>query len=194
MNNPKYVEVNGKRYDINTDFRVALKCDKIARDSSIDDNERGLAIIYLLYGEEALKDIYNHQELTELALKYLRCGKEEQLTRNEEVDMDFEQDMDYIEASFQSDFGISLEDTEMHWYKFNKLLNGLSNSEMGNCCILNRIRNLRSYDTSKIKDAKEKAKIEEAKRMVALKKEPKKNFTNEELKNMETFFQNIERS
>ena len=79
----------------------------------------------------------------------------------------------------------------MHWWEFCNLLNGLSNSEMGNCCILNRIRNLRNYDTSKIKDAKQRQMVEEAKRQVALRK-PEKKYTNEEKENMKLFFEQIE--
>jgi hypothetical protein len=61
----------------------------------------------------------------------------------------------------------------MHWWKFYNLMNGLSNSEMWNCCVLNRVRNLRTYDTSQIKDVKERQKIEKAKEQVALKKKAK---------------------
>ena len=84
--------------------------------------------------------------------------------------MSFIEDMDYIEASFMSDYNIWLPDIKMHWWKFFNLMNGLSNSELGNCCILNRIRNLRNYDTSKIKDSKEKDKIRKAQQQVALHK------------------------
>ena len=49
-------------------------------------------------------------------------------------------------------------------------MNGLSNSEMGNCCVLNRIRNLRTFNTKDIKDEKEKRRIEKEKSKVALNK------------------------
>ena len=186
---PKYVEVNGKEYKINTDFRIAIKCDEIGRDESISKYERPLAIIYLLFGEEALKDFENHNELLELAKKYLSCGKE--IKDTGEPDMDLVQDLDYIKASFRSDYSINLNEEKMHWWEFCNLLNGLSNSEMGNCCILNRIRNLRNYDTSKIKDAKQRQMVEEAKRQVALRK-PEKKYTNEEKENMKLFFEQIE--
>ena len=87
--------------------------------------------------------------------------------------MDFIKDMDYIEASFMSDYNIDLSEIQMHWWKFMNLMNGLSNSELGNCCVLNRIRNLRTYDVSQIKDQKEKQKIIKAKQQVALKKNKK---------------------
>ena len=54
---PEYVEVEGKLYKINTDFRIAIKCNKIAEDETIGDYERVLAILYTLYGEEGIKTL-----------------------------------------------------------------------------------------------------------------------------------------
>ena len=31
LNNPKFVKLNNKLYEINTDFRIALKCNEIAK-------------------------------------------------------------------------------------------------------------------------------------------------------------------
>jgi hypothetical protein len=171
---PTKVRIGDKEYPINTDFRVAIECDAIAKDETIGDYKRALIIIYKLFGDKGLDDEENHCKLLELGQKYLLCGQEPIEDKDkEEPDMDFEQDMDYIEASFMSDYNIDLTNTEMHWYKFYNLINGLSNSEIGNCCILNRVRNLRTYDTSQIKDIKEKQKIEKAKQRVALKKKEK---------------------
>ena len=189
MNNPEYVKVGDKKYKINTDFRVAIECDAISRDSNIGEYERALAIIYKLFGEEGLNNFDNHQELLELAKKYLACGKELEGT-NEKPDMDFNQDMEYIEASFMSDYHIDLTQTKMHWWTFFKLINGLSNSEIGNCCILNRVRNIRNYDTKDIKDPKELERIRKAKSMVALKTEEKKP-TLQQNKNAEQFWESM---
>ena len=184
---PTYVSLNGKRYDINTDFRVAIRCSKIATDKSITNTERALAIIYLLFGEEALNDDENGSELLDKALLYLSCGKEVE-SNDEEPDMDYEEDMDYIEASFMSDYHIDLSNIKMHWWKFNKLINGLSNSEMGNCCVLNRIRNLRDYDVSTIKDKKERDRIIKAQERIALKSK-KKQLTKEQEESAAKFFE-----
>ena len=194
MNNyPEYAKIGNKKYKINTDFRIAIECQSIATDDSISDYERALAIIYKLFGDEGINDFDNYEKLLEIAMKYLGCGKEiEPSKNNEEPDMDFSQDMDYIEASFMSDYNIDLTNTTMHWYKFYNLINGLSNSEMGNCCVLNRVRNLRNYDTKEIKDPKERKKVEEAKKQVALRKEHKKReFSDKEQQNMEEFYKSI---
>lgn len=174
MNNPSKVRINNKEYFINTDFRIAIECNAIAMNTEIGRYERALAVIYKLFGDKGLEDKENHVKLLELAQKYLACGKEiDDKANREEPDMDFEQDFNYIKASFMSDYGINLDVQEMHWWTFFNLVSGLSNSELGSCCILNRIRNLRNYDTSQIKDSKTRTKIENAKREVALKKKQK---------------------
>lgn len=193
MNYPEYVEVNNKRYKINTDFRIAIECDQIGKDETIGDYERALAIIYKLFGDEGLKDIYNHNKLMELALKYLLCGKEFEKD-DEDPNMDFVQDMDFIETSFMSDYGIDLSVTNMHWWKFYNLICGLSNNEFGNCCILNKIRNLRDTDINEIKDPKQKEKIRKAKEDFALKNKTSKvknKFTEEQQKNINIFCEKI---
>lgn len=183
LNNPEYVKVNNKKYKINTDFRVALRCNEISENTSIGNLERALAIIYTLFGDEGLNDVDNYEKLLELGQKYLLLGKEQVNTKPNEIDMDFKEDMDYIKASFMSDYNIDLDNTQMHWWTFYNLINGLSNSELGNCCVLNRIRNLRNYDVSQIKDSKERDKIIKAKKEVALKKK-EVNITKEQEESM----------
>lgn len=186
MNNyPEYIEIKNHKYKINTDFRIAIECNEIAQDNSIGNYERALAIIYKLYGKEGLEAYNIHNELLLMAMKFLSCGKEIEES-DEKPDMDYVEDMDYIEASFMSDYHIDLTNEKMHWWKFCKLMNGLSNSELGNCCILNRIRNLRNIDPSEIENDKEREKIIKAQKDIELKKYKKENnLTSEQIKSME---------
>lgn len=164
---PKYAQVGDKKYKINTDFKTAIRCNQIAEDSNIADEERALAIIYLLYGDEGLQDNRNWKELLQIALKYLKCGKEiEENNKKEEVDMDLQQDWNYIQTSFFSDYNIDLTESQMHWWQFYDLLCGLTDK-----CILNRVRFVRNFDISQIKDSKEKEKWIKQKQQVALKRE-----------------------
>jgi hypothetical protein len=182
MNCPQFVKINDKKYKINTSFRTAIECNTIAEDKNITDLERGLAIIYKLFGDEGINNPDDYEKLLQLAQKYLLCGKEYDIENNEKQDMDYVEDMDYIEASFMSDFGIDLTSEDMDWWKFNKLINGLSNSEMGNCCVLNRVRNLRNLNLNDIKDSKQREQLAKAKKMVALKKTQKKKEMTEKQK------------
>ena len=171
MNNPEYVKVGDKKYKINTDFRVAIECNNIAQDDSIGDTERPLAIIYKLFGDEGLDNSQDWDKLLELGIKYLSLGKDTSgVDNNTEIDMDFNEDAGYIRSSFIQDYKYNPYDMEyLHWWDFYNDLNNLSNSELGNCCVLNRVRNLRTFDLSQIKDNKEREKLAKAKEMVALK-------------------------
>ena len=181
----KKIQIEDTIYEANTDFRIAIKCSEIAQDDTIGDFERVLGIICTMFGERALDNPNHYEKLLKWALNYLSCGQEV-IDNKEQHDMDYVEDMEYIEASFMSDYHIDLENEDMDWHKFNKLMNGLSNSELGNCCVLNRIRNLRNFDVSTIKDSKERQKIAKAKEQVALKKYKKENhLTKEQEESME---------
>ena len=185
-NNPEYAKVKNKKYKINTDFRIAIECNKIAQDDEISDVERALAIIYKLYGDEGLENSQDWNKLLEIAIKYLNLERDKN-TENEEPDMDFVEDIRYIRSSFIQDYKYNPYDMEyLHWYDFFNDLSNLSNSEFGNCCILNRIRNLRTFDVSQIKDPKEKNKIIRAKEQVALKKKVK--MTDKQKKSQDEFY------
>lgn len=178
----KKIQIEDTIYEANTDFRTAIRCNEIATDNKIGDFERVLGILCTIFGDgiDNFKEHPEHMEkLLKWAKKWLSCG-EEIIDTHEQPDMDYVEDMDYIEASFMSDYQIDLTETDMDWHKFVNLMNGLSNSEMGNCCVLNRIRNLRNLDLSEIKDNKERQKIAKAKESVALKKYKKENHLTKE--------------
>lgn len=188
MSNPEYVKVGEKLYKINTDFKVALKCEQVALDDKIDDTERALAIIYLLYGNDGIDNPSDYEELLKKATTYLACGKE-QAGGREEPDMDFEQDKAYIKASFYTDYNIpDIYKTDMHWYEFITLMNGLKED-----CVLNRVREIRNYDTSQIKDPKTLTQILKQKESVALKrKEHEVEMTEEQEKSCDEFWKQLE--
>lgn len=171
MNNPEFAKINNKKYKINTDFRVAIKCNEISLDNRINNYEKTLAIIYLLYGEEGLNDSDNYEQLLNIAYKYLNCGieKNDNDEDSKEPDMDFVQDQKLIESSFKYDYGYNPYQLKyLHWWDFYNDLCNLSNSEFGTCCVLSRVRTLRTYDTSQIKDLETREKIEKAKARVML--------------------------
>lgn len=182
MNNPEYIVVENTKYKINTDFKVALKCNKIIMDNKIGENEKMLSIIYLLFGEEALNDKKHRVKLIELGLEYLSCGIENENT-NEEVDMDFEQDYNFIKASFMSDYNIDLNTYNLHWWDFYNLINGLKED-----CVLNRIRSVRRINLNDIKDKKEKEQIKKQKERFKLKNK-EQILTKEQQKNVNTFYE-----
>lgn len=162
MNNPEYVKVDGKLYKINTDFRIAIECNNIAMDESIDEYERALAIIYKLFGEEGL-NCKNQDKLLELSLKYLSLNNKEESLKtknNSKYELDFNKCKGIIRSSFKFDYKYDPYELEyLHWYDFYNDLQNLSTSEFGNCCILNRITSILNQDINEIKDSKSKKQL-----------------------------------
>lgn len=164
MKYPQCVKVGNQKYPINTDYKVSLKCLNIINDNTISDTERTLAVIYTLFGF-----IPKDEEISEfirLSEMYLGCGETQVEHLERKKDMDFDYDFKYMVASFMSDYRINLVDEDMHWYQFVNLLQGLTEES-----ILSRIRELRNYDLSEIKDQKQRSKIIEAQKSVELPEE-----------------------
>lgn len=153
QNYPEEAEIGGKIYKINYDYRTALACFKAIEDEEINDIERTFAVIGLLFGEDVP---YEHYDIAlKKASLFLCCGNDTQDIKGFKKDMDYEYDEKYILASFVSDYNIDLsKETDMHWWKFNSLISGLTDKS-----ILSRIRDLRNTDLSLYTNPNQKAKI-----------------------------------
>lgn len=173
---PQYAEIDGKQLKINTDYQVALDCFKAINSDEISDIERPIALIGLLFGEDV--EIEDKETAMRIIKQYLQCGKVEEGDNADINDLDFEYDKDLITSSFLTDYQIDLETTSMHWWKFCSLISGLKDD-----CILNKVRDLRNYDISEIKDSKTRNKIIRQKQKVAI---PVKH-TKEEQKEIDEF-------
>jgi len=158
MTYPEAIEINGVEYEINTGYEYALACFECINDTEISKVERAYGVIGLLYKQWP----EDENEALHLAIKYLQCGKEKECSYKK-ADMDFDQDMNYIRSSFRSDYSIDLNKADLCWFEFCELLQGLTDD-----CILNRIRDIRNYDLSTIKDSKSRQKMVQAKKDVAL--------------------------
>lgn len=175
MRYPEYAEVDGVRYKINTDYRVALRCFEVIEDNTICDQERALAVVYLLFG---FVPSSNAGEFLRIAGNYLRCGEEETTQESTERDIDFIADEKYIVASFMSDYKIDLPSVDMHFWQYIQLIQGFTDKS-----VMSRVREIRNYDLSELKDPKTRAKMIKAKEAVAL---PDK-FSREEQKAIDEF-------
>ena len=173
MKYPEFVKISNKKYKINTDFRVAIECNSIAENKNIKDYERALGIIYKLFGDEGLNDAENYDKLLTLGIRYLKLDEIEEVKKNKEekITFDFIEDEKYIKSSFKYDYGYDPYNKEyVHWWEFYNDLKNLSNSELGDCCVLNRVRAIRELDLRTIKDKKERDRLKKAQEQVALKK------------------------
>ena len=187
MNNPEYIQIDDKKYKINTDYRNVLKLNEISTDTSISDYEKLLTYIYLFFGEEGLKDENNYERLVNSIITFAK-GRPSAMKPNkekkEEIDMDYKQDMNLIISSIWSEYGIDITKEKIHWWTFYDLLNGLSSD-----CALNRVRDIRSKDLNKIKDKEERDEYIKLKEIWSLDKS--KEMTLEQKKSVEDFYKNF---
>ena len=157
---PEFAQIDGKTYKLNTDYRIAKKCFGIINNPDICDEERALAVIYKLFGFVPHE---NGQAFLDKAVLFLRCGAEPTQSVQVKPDFDVNFDEGLIQASFQSCYGIDIDRVKMHWWKFNDLLQGLDKY-----CVLSRVREIRNYDLSEIKDVTQRQKMAEAQAALAL--------------------------
>lgn len=160
MTYPQYAEVKGKRYKINTDYRVALRCFEVIEDIGISDEERAIAVVYLLFGDVPLEYV---DDFLRIAGDYLRCGETQSTQESAPKDMDFTADEKYIVASFMSDYRIDLSSVDMHFWQYIQLIQGFTDR-----AVMSRVREIRNYDLAEIKDPKARANMVKAKAAVAL--------------------------
>lgn len=179
---PEYAEINGKEYKIDTSYKTALRCFEVVEDKTITDIERAWAVCYLLF------DFIPKENLDlflEKAMLFLQCGETLEEQTSKKKDMDFIQDQKYINSSFMSDYHIDLSKTELHFWQYVELIQGLTENSS-----LNRVRNIRNYDLSEIKDEKTKNKIMEAQKELALKnKSSVAELNNVQKSNIDAFYE-----
>lgn len=187
MNNPEYVQIDDKKYKINTDYRNVLKLNDIANDTSISDYEKMITYVYLFFGEEGLKDENNYGRLVNSIITFAKgrpSAMKPSINDKQEKDMDYTQDMNLIISSIWSEYGIDITKEKIHWWTFFDLLNGLSSD-----CALNKVRDIRSKDINKIKDKEERDEYIKLKEVWALDKT--KEMTPEQKKSVDDFYKDF---
>lgn len=124
---PDTVEIDGAEYRINSDFRTSIRFELLAQEEE-DDGKIILGLLRLYYGDHVPG---NMAEAVEKAFWFYSGGDAK---KKDEVSSDkqrlnpysFEHDWDYIYSAFLEQFGIELEESDLHWWKFRALFQSLS--------------------------------------------------------------------
>ena len=185
MDNPEYIKINNRLYKINADYRNVLKYNEIFKDETISDYEKILGGICIFYGKDVAKETNNIEALLN-GIKMIIDGRPSSLKNGEEIDnkydMDFKIDMGLIISSMWSEYKIDITKEKIHWWTFYDLLNGLSSE-----CALNRVRDIRNKDLSKITDKDELAEYKKLKKIWSL-ETPTKEMSDEQKRSSEEFY------
>lgn len=164
---PEQVEVDGKLYKINSDFRTSIQFEILMQKKELTEKQKEFA------NELCLLDKEMDRETAELLAKYkdglelyypeipndingainamlwfYECGKENidkkksKKSGSRKKIYDYNYDADYIYAAFFEQYHIDLAEQELHWWKFSALFSALSED-----CMISKIITYRVIDT-----------------------------------------------
>lgn len=128
---PETVEIEGKVYPIETNFRIFILFEMMMQEPELSDTEKAMRGLELVYPK--VPD--NLTAAVDGLLWFYSCGKrwrEKKAESTEESSglqmvYSFEYDDDYIYSAFLTQYHIDLQDVEyLHWWKFKALLRTLS--------------------------------------------------------------------
>lgn len=154
---PASVTVNGVEYSIHADFRTVLRCFEIQGQKQELSESELLDMLKLFYNINQLTATEDH---VNKMFWFFSCGREKEKKKfprkiagiNDKQPFDFEEDADLIYAGFMQQYGIDLQESNMHWWKFMILLENL-----GSGTRLQKVMEYRTVDTNN-KDMSKKEK------------------------------------
>ena len=168
------VEIDGKAYRINTDFRIWIEIERLLFDRSIDDEKRFANILVLAYPALPPRP---YSAIERIMWFYSGGGLNDETSNGQKSPaFDILEDFDYIWAAFWGEFGIDLTRENLHWWKFRALLGALSDK-----CLFSKIVGYRTVDTSVIKDKEQKKFYEKMKKQFCLKSKKGISLNDEEV-------------
>lgn len=112
---PEALEVGGRAYPINTDFRSCLRTIMACEDKNLTGHEKAIVILTNLYPE--IPDDFT--AALEQALLFLDGGKNQQEPEERQPRVySFAKDANFIFAAFRQTHRVDLQVDDMHWWKF----------------------------------------------------------------------------
>lgn len=159
------------RFDVNPAFDIVLEIQSLYREEGLTDYEKVSQALRMLVKNKWNLNFLNSREkaelLNEIARRFIHVKKRPQMKKNPLPVFDFEEDGDYIYASFMQDYHIDLIDEQgrLPWKKFLYLFNGLSSETK-----IKQVMRIRDMDTPEFngKNWKQIQEINELKSYYAL--------------------------
>ena len=154
-------EVEG--LELNTDFRTSILFELLMQDKDIS-NEDKVALSINLYFNRQPTSYQEMDKMTRTIIWFYSCGnKKKELKKNNQKEeivkkdkkrkqiYSFEQDDFLIYSAFMEQYGIDLNETKLHWWKFKAMFDGLNDN-----ILFSKVMGYRSIDLSKIQDKKQR--------------------------------------
>lgn len=169
-----------KGWLIRTDYRIGIQIALCLQDADLDEQDRLMVALSLLYGAGCPPLETAVDGLT----WFLRCGEEPRESESGEKPV-FWFDFDHarIMASFRQTYGLELHKAKLHWFEFRAMLESLNEDSA-----LSHAIQARGTDTSKMK-GKQRSNFERLKRQLT----PPVRYTEEEQRVMDDFWAQFEK-
>lgn len=116
---PTCLEVNGTEYPIRYEYTAVLDIIESLNDPDLEDKEKALCVMYILY--ETFEDIpkEDYQEAFEKALAFIDNGVKDTKKKNNVRLVDFEQDASLMFPAINRVAGREIRnDEDIHWWTF----------------------------------------------------------------------------
>lgn len=158
---PTMLNVDGTECPINPGFRTVLRCYEIQGEKTELSEDELLKMLLMFYRKQKL---FSEGHINQM-FWFFSCGREKKKKSfprkiagiNSKQPFDFAEDADLIYAGFLQQYGIDLQEEDMHWWKFMILLENL-----GADTRLSRIMEYRTIDTASKHLSKEQRKFYQA--------------------------------
>lgn len=114
---PETVEIGGRVYQLNTDFRSCLKIIMACEDSGLTGYEKSLVILTNLF-PEIPDDLNAAMEKAKWFLDGGEIHREIEEGQYQPRVYSFSKDANFIFAAFRQTHGIDLKTAQLHWWEF----------------------------------------------------------------------------
>lgn len=152
---PESVEIEGTKYDINTDFRAFVRIETIMQDREASDEDKRINAMLAFLTLESTERIKPEHiaELEKKLIWFYLCGKDPEQKKGGNgkkhlQSYSFAHDSDYIYAAFMTQYGVDLAEVKLHWWKFRAMFDGLNEDLL--------FSKIQFYRTVEIKDSLDK--------------------------------------
>lgn len=139
---PTSITVGGVEYEIRSDYRAALDIFAALADPDLDETNKALELLDILYVDFESIPLANYQEAIKKALWFLNCGAESVQQPKRPQLVDWEKDFQYIVAPINRVIGSEIRALNyLHWWTFVSAY-----YEIGDCTFgqIVRIRNMKA--------------------------------------------------
>lgn len=124
---PTSVEVNGKEWRIESDYRAVLDICIALSDPDLNDQERGIVLLQIFYPDFDEMNPVDYNEAVHECLRFINLGKDDAPDQKQPKLIDWEQDFKLMVAPINNVAGKEIRALDyLHWWTFISYYNEIN--------------------------------------------------------------------